>query len=356
MKKKDDILTMFWSDGCLHLLDQRRLPLEAVYRKCCSSDEVIESIKDMTVRGAPAIGIAAAYGMAIAARETLDAGYNSENTRKYIKEIAEKLRFSRPTAVNLTWAVDCLIRLLEENSKATPDQIFTAFVAEAERIHSEDIENNYLIGKHGSTLIKKGSSLLTHCNAGALATGGYGTAVGVIRTAFDEGKVIKVYVDETRPLLQGARITAFEMLQLDIPAVLITDNSAGYLMSRKMIDAIIVGADRIAANGDTANKIGTYSLAVLANYHQIPFYVAAPLSTIDLNIPDGNHIVIEERSDDEVTKIGEYRITPEKMGILNPAFDVTPAELITAIITEKGVIRDPDLGKIKNLFKEEGTS
>jgi len=302
----------------LQLLDQRRLPREVIWVDCHDAHEVAVAIKDMIVRGAPAIGVAAAYGVALAAQRGDD-----------VRAAAEELRAARPTAVNLAWAVD---RMLAANGD---------LVAEARRMHDEDVEANRRIGRNGAQLLGQRSTVLTHCNAGALATAGYGTALGVIRAAIESGKRVAVFADETRPYLQGARLTAWELQQDGIDVTLITDNMAGHFFQRGQFDAVIVGADRIAANGDTANKIGTYTVAVLANAHGVPFYVAAPWSTIDLSTPNGDAIPIEERSASEVTSIGNVVIAPDNIAVRHPAFDVTPARLITAIITDRGVVRAP---------------
>ena len=302
----------------LQLLDQRKLPREVIWVDCHDAHEVAVAIRDMIVRGAPAIGVAAAYGVALAAQRGDD-----------VRAAAAELRAARPTAVNLAWAVD---RMLNANGD---------LVAEARRMHDEDVEANHRIGRNGAQLLGERATVLTHCNAGALATAGYGTALGVIRSAIESGKRIAVFADETRPYLQGARLTAWELQQDGIDVTLITDNMAGHFFQRGAFDAVIVGADRIAANGDTANKIGTYTVAVLANAHGVPFYVAAPWSTVDLSTPNGDAIPIEERSASEVTSIGNVAIAPENIAVRHPAFDVTPARLITAIITDRGVVRAP---------------
>jgi methylthioribose-1-phosphate isomerase len=309
-----------WKGDALELLDQRALPDRTVYVTCRTAEEVATAIRDMVVRGAPAIGCAAAFGVVL----------SSGSEKSY-----EVLAASRPTAVNLFWALDRM-RKAKDLRK------------EAEAIFTEDLAANHAMGDHGAKLIPEGARVMTHCNAGALATAGYGTALGVIRSA--KGKGISVIANETRPYLQGARLTAYELVQEGIPVTLVTDNMAGHLMSRGEVDVIVVGADRIAANGDTANKIGTYALAVLAKRHGIPFYVAAPLSTFDLKIPDGSHIPIEERPASEVTGYREVRWAPEGVKVRNPAFDVTPADLITGIVTEKGVVLSPDRAKIQALM------
>jgi methylthioribose-1-phosphate isomerase len=306
-----------WRGDALELLNQLLLPNKVEYVRCNTSHEVAESIRSMVVRGAPAIGVAAAFGMALAKMRHDD-----------LHVAATELKQSRPTAVNLAWAVD---RMLRANGA----------VSEAEAIFREDVEANHRIGRFGSELLGARATVLTHCNAGALATAGYGTALGVIRSAVEQGKQIAVFADETRPYLQGARLTAWELHQEGIDVTLITDSMAGHFFQQKKFDAVIVGADRIAANGDTANKIGTYTVAVLANAHDVPFYVAAPFSTIDVATKTGDSIPIEERSAAEVTDIGAMRIAPEGISVRHPAFDVTPARLITAIITDRGVLRPP---------------
>jgi len=315
-----------WTGDSLELLDQRLLPEKLDYIKCTNAAEVAQAIRDMVVRGAPAIGCAAAFGV------VLDKG--SEKS-------FQVLAASRPTAVNLFWALERM-----KNAKDLK--------AEAEAIFAEDLAGNRAMGKLGAELIPDRARVMTHCNAGALATAGYGTALGVLRAAREAGKRISVVVNETRPYLQGARLTAWEMVQENIPCTLITDNMAGHLISRGEIDVVIVGADRIAANGDVANKIGTYTLAVLARRHKIPFYVAAPLSTFDPKIPDGSHIPIEERAADEVTGYRGMRWAPQGVAVRNPAFDVTPADLITGIICEKAVVLEPDRRKIQLLMVESG--
>ncbi len=309
-----------WKGDHVELLDQRLLPDKIVYVTCRTATEVAQAIRDMVVRGAPAIGCAAAFGVVLS---------------RGSKESYEVLAKSRPTAVNLFWAL--------ERMKKAKD-----LKAEAEAIYAEDLAANRTMGDLGAALIPQGARVMTHCNAGALATAGYGTALGVIRSA--KGKKISVIANETRPYLQGARLTAFEMVQEGIPCTLITDGMAGHLMSTGEVDVIVVGADRIAANGDVANKIGTYGLAVLAKRHGIPFYVAAPLSTFDPKIPDGSHIPIEERPAAEVTGYGATRWAPQGVSVRNPAFDVTPADLITGIITEKGVVLSPDREKLQALM------
>lgn len=328
-----------FKDGVLKLIDQTRLPTELVYVECRTYKEVADAITDMIVRGAPAIGVTAAYGIAIGA-SAIDTG-SKEAFFKELEEICAVIRSTRPTAVNLFWAVDRMRRKALECN--TPDlaEIKALLVREACEMDREDVEINKTLGLHGSKLIKDGFTILTHCNAGALATCDYGTALGVIRAAQEAGKKINVYADETRPYLQGARLTAWELHQDGIPVTLICDNMAGHFMKKGVIDCVIVGADRIASNGDTANKIGTYSVAVLAKENNIPFYVAAPVSTIDFSIESGDSIPIEERKAEEVTHLRGIRLAPEGISVANPAFDVTPNRYITAIITEKGVVYPP---------------
>ena len=320
MKKPKGVEPIRWRGDRLELLDQRLLPDKTVYVTCRTAEQVAKAIRDMAVRGAPAIGCAAAFGVVLG---------------KGSPKAYEVLRKSRPTAVNLFWALDRMKRAKDLRT-------------EAEAIYAEDLAANRAIGELGAKLIKDRARVMTHCNAGALATAGYGTALGVIRSA--KGKKISVIANETRPYLQGARLTAWEMVQENIPCTLITDNMAGHLMSRGEVDVVIVGADRIAANGDVANKIGTYALAVMAKRHGIPFYVAAPISTFDPAIPDGSHIPIEERSADEVTGYRKVRWAPKGVSVRNPAFDVTPAELVTGIISERGVVLRPDREGIRKLL------
>lgn len=331
--------TIEWKDDHIKILDQRKLPHKVSYIICKDYRSVIKSIKSMAIRGAPAIGVAASMGIALAAKsmKTRDL----EIFRRELLEICSKLFQTRPTAINLGWAINRMKKILEDRSIVNIRKIKERLEEEALKIFNEDIEINKRIGEIGKDLIKNGSNILTHCNAGALATAGFGTALGIIYAAWEEKKNIYVYVDETRPLLQGARLTAWELSKHKIPFSIITDNMAGWLMKNKRIDIVLVGADRIARNGDTANKIGTYSLAVLANYHKIPFYVAAPISTFDFQIRSGEDIPIEERSEDEVIFIQGKRIAPKGTNAYNPAFDVTSHKLIDAFITEKGIIRKP---------------
>jgi methylthioribose-1-phosphate isomerase len=313
-----------WDGHVLTLLDQRLLPREETWIACRTASEVADAIRTMVVRGAPAIGCAAAFGMAMAAQQGDD-----------LARAADELKAARPTAVNLAWAVDRVLRSRD-------------FVREAEAIHVEDLESCKRIGRYGAELLGSSSTVLTHCNAGALATAGYGTALGVIRAAVESGKRVAVFADETRPYLQGARLTAWELQQDGIDVTLITDNMSGHFFQQGTFDAVVVGADRIAANGDAANKIGTYTVAVLAHAHGVPFYVAAPISTIDIACPSGAEIPIEERSAREVTDIFGTQVAPEGVAVRHPAFDVTPARLITAIITDRGVLRAPYEESIRN--------
>lgn len=334
-----DIRPVDWEEGKVRLIDQTRIPEELSILELADYRDVCHAIRAMQVRGAPAIGVAAALGIALGA-QTVQGGDPEEFLRR-LEEIAEEFRATRPTAVNLFWAIDRMLGTARANLGRPVEEIRRSLVDEALAILREDIEINRRIGMHGAELIKDGDTILTHCNAGALATAGYGTALGAVRAAHDSGKRIKVIADETRPRLQGMRLTAWECAQCGIPVTVITDNMAGWAMAKGMVNLVIVGADRIAANGDVANKVGTYGVAVLARAHEIPFYVAAPMSTVDLSIPDGTHIPIEERSATEVTHIAGTRICPEGVDVLNPAFDVTPAEYVAAIITEHGILRPP---------------
>jgi methylthioribose-1-phosphate isomerase len=319
-----------WRGDALELLDQRLLPREVHYVVCRDAAEVARAIREMVVRGAPAIGVSAAYGIALASLRGDD-----------VAAAAAELRKARPTAVNLMWAVDRMLRAKGD------------LVAEADAIFREDVASCRRLGAYGAELLGNTSTILTHCNAGALATAGYGTALGVVRAAVEAGKRIAVFADETRPYLQGARLTAWELQHDGIDVTLITDNMSGHFFQQGQFDAVIVGADRIAANGDAANKIGTYTLAVLAHAHNVPFYIAAPITTIDPDCPDGTCIPIEERSADEVTSIGGKSIAPEGISVRHPAFDVTPARLITAIITDRGVLRAPFDESIRRALAEQ---
>ena len=340
--------TLRWENSGLSLLDQRLLPGEIKYLRCKSAEDTADAIQRMVVRGAPAIGCAAAYGVALEARRFADSP--PDQFHAAIAAGIEQLAHSRPTAVNLAWALRRMRSRLDALGAQPPVALAAALLTEAHTIHSEDVALNRRLGAHGAELVADGSRILTHCNAGALATAGHGTALGVIRSAVEAGKRVQVYADETRPWLQGARLTAWELMQDAIPTTLLADVAAGFLLSRGEIDLIIVGADRVAANGDTANKIGTYPLAVLAQRHAVPFYVACPLSTIDLSLPDGRGIPIEERGSDEVTGYRETRWAPDGVRVRNPAFDVTPAELITALVTERGVVKPVNEAGIRALF------
>jgi methylthioribose-1-phosphate isomerase len=341
--------TLRWRDGRLELIDQRRLPLEFEYVACETAAQTADAIRDMVVRGAPAIGCTAAYGVAVEAQH--HAGSPRARFDAALEDAFKVLAASRPTAVNLFWAIERMRQCHAHNRGGSPQTEAKALLDLARQVYLDDIEINRTMGRHGAALIPDGARIMTHCNAGALATAGHGTALGVIRSARDAGKRISVIANETRPYLQGARLTAWEMVRENIPVTLVTDNMAGHLMQQGRVDVVVVGADRIAANGDTANKIGTYTVAVLAARHGIPFYIAAPLSTIDTAIADGSGIPIEERDPSEVTGFRGVRWAPEGVAVANPAFDVTPASLITGLITEKGVISQPDAGKIRSLFE-----
>jgi len=330
--------TIDWVDNKVVMIDQLKLPNEEVYREYTSYIEVADAIKTMVIRGAPAIGIAAAMGVALGSLEA-----DSFDKKKFLNDLDKAccvLASTRPTAVNLFWAIDRMKKTIVQNQEGDIPKIRQKLINEAKRILDEDIEICRRIGENGSQLIKDNSVVLTHCNAGGLATGGYGTALGVIRNAFENGKNITVISSETRPFLQGSRLTAWELKKDGIPVTLVTDNMVGYLMSKGMIDSVVVGADRVASNGDVANKIGTYSVSVLAKHHNIPFYVAAPTSTIDLNCPSGNDIPIEQRDKSEVTHIGESKIAAE-VDVMNPAFDITPNSNVDSIITEISLFRSP---------------
>lgn len=341
--------TLRWREQRLEMIDQRILPATFEYISYDSAQSVAQGIQDMVVRGAPAIGVAAAYGVALEAQRLCTTKTQNE-FRSQLETGFTQLSQSRPTAVNLFWALQRMRALWESRFNAENKEVADALLDEAHAIHSEDIRINRTMGAFGAELLADGARVMTHCNAGALATAGHGTALGVFRSAVAAGKNISVIANETRPFLQGARLTAWEMVQENIPVTLIADNMAGFMMQAGEIDAVIVGADRVAANGDVANKIGTYMVAVLAKRHNIPFYVACPLSTIDRNIPHGAEIPIEERPPHEVKGFRDYHWAAEGVNIRNPAFDVTPAELITALITEKGVIAAADREKLAKLF------
>jgi len=342
------IKPILFEDGVLKMIDQRLLPVEELWLEYTDYRDVAEAIKTMVVRGAPAIGVAAAFGAAFGAMDIEAADFGAFRTA--FEKVCETLAATRPTAVNLFWALERMRKCAEENAELPIENLRKRLLDEAKKIAAEDELLNRTMGKNGQGLIPDGGRVLTHCNAGALATGGYGTALGVIRAAVEAGKKVAVLADETRPFLQGSRLTAWELQRDHIPVTLICDNMAGYLMSKGEIDCVIVGADRIAANGDVANKIGTYTVAVLAREHGLPFYVAAPLSTIDLSLADGSQIPIEERDRREVTHSGKIQLAPEGIAVRNPAFDVTPARLVTAIITERGVVKGDYLTGLKALF------
>jgi methylthioribose-1-phosphate isomerase len=345
MREAEKVLqTVAWKGGRVRLIDQTALPERLAYIELSDWRDVAQAIRTMVVRGAPAIGCSAALGMALGARGII--AENRDAFRKRMEQIAETFRAARPTAVNLFWAIDRMMSVIEKTEGNVVD-IKDALITEALQMLGEDIEANRAMGRHGAALLKDGDTVLTHCNAGALATVGFGTALGVIRSAVEDGKNIKVVADETRPRLQGMKLTAWELKQDGIPVMIIADNMAAVLMRDGKIDCVIIGADRIAANGDTANKIGTYNVAVIAHHHNVPFYVAAPFSTIDLNLPDGARIPIEERETVEMTHIEGIRVSPEDVPVWNPAFDVTPNALITGIITEKGVIHPPFAENLK---------
>jgi methylthioribose-1-phosphate isomerase len=333
--------TIDWTDAAIVMIDQRKLPQREIYVHCKTAPEVARAIKTMVIRGAPAIGVAAAMGIALGVRQSKATG--TAKLAAEFHKMCELMAATRPTAVNLFWAIDRMRRTFAAVAQAgaSVDEIKARLEAEARLIHDEDVASCRAIGAHGAALVPDGARILTHCNAGALATAGYGTALGVIRAAAEQGKRITVLADETRPFLQGARLTAWELVRDGIDTTVITDNMAGWLMRQGLIDLAVVGADRIAANGDVANKIGTYTVAVLANEHKLPFYVAAPWSTVDLATPDGENITIEERPAKEVTHVGPTQLTPNGAKVRNPAFDVTPHRLVTAIITERGVFRPP---------------
>ena len=352
MEFESKIRTIQWIDNVSRMVDQTKFPEEYVYVDIKTGDEMYDAIKTMIVRGAPAIGIAGAHGVVLYAQTLEKEGLSVDEFKKQLLEKSTYLASSRPTAVNLMWAVEQQKELIK-NSKSDISTMVEELKAQAIRMENEDIEINKSIGRYGATVVPKGATILTHCNAGALATVGYGTALGVVRSAYANDNTIQVFADETRPRQQGARITTLELTMDGIPTTLITDGMCSYFMSKGMIDMVVVGADRIAANGDTANKIGTYTVAIAAKYHNIPFYIAAPLSTIDTSIKSGKEIPIEERSHEEVTHINGKPICAEGVNIINPGFDVTPNELITGIITEVGILK-PDYNKsIKEAFEKK---
>lgn len=344
------IKTIEWTDEGISMLDQRLLPSEEKYLMLRSYEEVAEAIKKMVVRGAPAIGVSAAMGLALGASQSV--GMSVDDLEDDFDYMCKVMSETRPTAVNLFWAIERMRERFRREKSTTQEteKIKASLIEEAHAIFREDIEANRALGRFGAELLSDGDTVLTHCNAGALATAGdYGTALGVIRGAIDAGKRIAVIADETRPFLQGLRLTAWELAKDNIPVTVITDNMAGHIMKSGKVNAVVVGADRIAANGDAANKIGTYMVAVLARKHEIPFYVAAPISTLDLSLKTGEEIPIEERDGREITHIGAHQLGPDGVEVHNPAFDVTPAELITAIITDKGVARAPYVESLREL-------
>ena len=345
--------TIEWKGDHVAMIDQRKLPSAEVYVTCKTAPEVARAIKTMVIRGAPAIGVAAAMGIALGMLKSRATGTKRLATE--FQKTCDLMAATRPTAVNLFWAIERMKRTFAEAAQAgsSVDEIRQHLDAEACRIHDEDVASCRSMGAHGATLVPDRANILTHCNAGALATAGYGTALGVIRAAVEQGKQVAVLADETRPFLQGARLTAWELVRDGIDTTVITDNMAGSMMRLGRVDLAVVGADRIAANGDVANKVGTYGVAVLAREHGIPFYVVAPLSTVDLDTPDGGQIPIEERSDREVTHVGSSRLTPEGARIRNPAFDVTPARYITAIVTERGIARPPYDSSLADLCRSQ---
>jgi methylthioribose-1-phosphate isomerase len=341
------IQTLEWTDQGVRFIDQTKLPTEETYVNCTTYQEVADVIRNMVVRGAPAIGVSAAMGIALGVKGSK--ADNVADLKRDFDKICDVIGKTRPTAVNLFWAIKRMQQKFEMLRVRPIPQIQQSLIEEAQRMHAEDIAINQAMGKHGAALMPANGGVLTHCNAGALATAGYGTALGVIRAAVEAGKKIQVYADETRPFLQGARLTAWELVKDGIPTTVISDNMSGAMMRQGKIGAVIVGADRIAANGDVANKIGTYTVAVLAKEHGIPFYVAAPISTVDLETPDGSKIPIEQRNAAEVTHFAGKLVTPEGVSVENPAFDVTPAKYVTAIVTERGIARSPYEESLKQL-------
>jgi methylthioribose-1-phosphate isomerase len=341
------IQTLEWTDQGVRFIDQTKLPMEEVYVTCKTHEQVADVIRNMVVRGAPAIGVAAAMGIALGVNHSK--AESSDELKRDLDQICDLIGQTRPTAVNLFWAIRRMQEKFERIRIRPLPQIKQDLVEEAQRMHAEDIAANQAMGRHGATLMPSTGGVLTHCNAGALATAGYGTALGVIRAAVEQGKKIHVYADETRPFLQGSRLTAWELMKDGIPTTVISDNMAGAMMQQGKIGAIVVGADRIAANGDVANKIGTYTVAILAKEHEIPFYVAAPISTVDLACPDGSRIPIEQRNAKEMTHIGGKQVVPDGVEVENPAFDVTPAKYVAAIITEKGIARAPYEDSLRRL-------
>jgi len=345
------IQTLEWTDHGVRFIDQTKLPTEETYITCKTYQEVADVIRNMVVRGAPAIGVAAGMGIAVGVKNSK--AETVADLKREFDQICDVIGKTRPTAVNLFWAIRRMQHKFETLRVRPAAQIKQALVEEAQRMHAEDIAINQAMGRHGAALMPANGGVLTHCNAGALATAGYGTALGVIRAAVEAGKKIHVYADETRPFLQGSRLTAWELVKDGIPTTVISDNMSGAMMLQGKIGAVIVGADRIAANGDVANKIGTYTVAVLAKEHGIPFYVAAPISTVDLETPDGSKIPIEQRNPAEVTHMAGKAVTPPGVQIENPAFDVTPAKYVTAIVTERGIARAPFEQSLARLVGED---
>ena len=345
------IQTLEWTDQGVRFIDQTKLPTEETYVTCTTHEQVADVIRTMVVRGAPAIGVAAAMGIALGAKNSKAA--NVGEFKREFDQICDVIGKTRPTAVNLFWAIRRMQKKFDILHTLSVAEIKQALIEESQRMHAEDIAANQAMGRHGATLMPNEGGVLTHCNAGALATAGYGTALGVIRAAVEQGKKIHVYADETRPFLQGSRLTAWELMKDGIPTTVISDNMAGAMMKQGKIGAIVVGADRVAANGDVANKIGTYTIAILAKEHGIPFYVAAPISTVDLATSDGSKIPIEQRNAREVTHIAGRQMVPNGVSIENPAFDVTPAKYVTAIITERGIARAPYEQSLRGLVGTE---
>jgi methylthioribose-1-phosphate isomerase len=344
------IRTIEWTDEGVVMIDQRRLPTHELYPVFKTHEEVASAIEDMVVRGAPAIGVAAAMGIALGANNS--SATSPDEFERDFHMVCERLSVTRPTAVNLFWAVERMRWAFKHGRRdaASIDELKKLLITEALDIHREDVESNQRMGAFGADLIPDNGTVLTHCNAGALATAGFGTALGVIRAAVEAGKRVRVYADETRPFLQGARLTAWELAKEDIPVTLITDSMAGHFLKSGKIDCVIVGADRVAGNGDVANKIGTYMVAIAAHENNIPFYVAAPLSTVDLSLNSGDQIPIESRADEEITHFRGQQVAPEGVDVANPAFDVTPHRYVSAIITDAGVAREPYDTSLKALF------
>ncbi len=339
--------TVRWNDGIVQMIDQRLLPQEEIYRDYYTHQEVAQAIHDMVIRGAPAIGAAAGFGLALMARNSY--AQSVEELVEDLNQAAMVLNAARPTAVNLSWAIERILGVVRENLHQDISGLIQVVITTAQEIADEDVIVNQMIGKVGAVIVPDGANIIHHCNTGALATVGYGTALGVIRCAYESGKRVHVYVDETRPRLQGARLTSWELLKLGIPHTVIVDGASGYIMRTRQIDLCLVGCDRIAANGDVANKIGTYNLAIVANYHQVPFYSVGPTSTLDLNTYSGDEIPIEARDAGEVACIGVQTVIPDHANVYNPAFDITPAQLITGIITEKGIARPPYLNSLAQI-------